>query len=158
MNKHQTMLMRGLVLAVLTSVTVLAVAQSISDIGRAAGFSTDLYYRAPDNQKIRARLFGAQTFPLEGGLLEVKEFRLEEFDRNGAMRVKAQAPTCTFDQFAHEAHSAGHILMQDADGKFRVEADGFSIIYRNAENMTLVLSNRVRTVIDSAVLNDSKKT
>ena len=127
------------------------VAQSLPPIGHATDFNSDIYYEPPNDQKICAKLSGAEALPLPGGLLDVKQFRLEALDTNGVTKLIAQAPDCTFAPLASEAHSAGHLTMQSGDGRFQVEADGF-FIHWPTNAMSLTLSNHVRTVIEYELL------
>ncbi len=122
-------------------------APSLPPLGHATDFSSDFYFDAPNDMKIQTRLSGAEALPLPGGLLNVKQFKVEMFDTNGTMQAAAQAPDCVFALLEKEAHSPGHLKMLSGDGRFQVEADGFFIKWpTNA--MSLTLSNNVRTEIE----------
>lgn len=141
-----------LLAAILFAAVIRDVAQSLPPIGHATDFSSDFYFDAPNDTKIQTRLSGAEALPLPGGLLDVKQFKVEMFDTNGTMQAAAQAPDCIFALLEKEAHSPGHLKMLSGDGRFQVEADGFFIKWpTNA--MSLTLSNNVRTEIEYERLN-----
>jgi hypothetical protein len=119
--------------------------------GRANAFTTDMYYEHPDEQQVKTRLSGAEATPLPGGLLDVKDLRVEEFSTNGVSRLVARAPQCTYAMLGNSASSTGHLVMQSGDGKFQTEGDGFLFVTRT-NGMTLIISNNVHTVIESGFL------
>jgi hypothetical protein len=126
-------------------------AQTLPPLGHAKDFNADFYFKEPHGDKIQARMSGAEALPVTGGLLDVKKFQLEMFKTNGAPLMTAASPFCTFAPMESEVHSAQHLIMRSGDGAFQVEADGFSIVCKE-EAMSLMLSNNVRTVIDSEIL------
>jgi hypothetical protein len=140
-----------LLAAILFAVVVRDAAQSLPPLGHATDFSSDFYFDAPNDMKIQTRLSGAEALPLPGGLLNVKQFKVEMFDTNGTMQAAAQAPDCIFALLEKEAHSPGHLKIVSGDGRFQVEGDGFFIKWpTNA--MSLTLSNNVRTEFEHELL------
>ena len=114
--------------------------------GHATGFTTESYYEAPHEQQVKIKLSGADASPLPGGLLDVKQMRVETYTADGKPELVVRAPQCTYAPLdGGAANSAGHIKLQTADGKFQVEGDGF--LWRQNDNV-LTISNRVRTLID----------
>ncbi len=111
----------------------------------ATDFTSEQYFEAPNEQLVKLRLSGASAEPLPGGLLEVKQLKIENFNTNRTLRAVVRAPQCTFAPLDGVASSAGHLELQSGDGKFRVEGDGF--LWQQNES-SLVISNRVRTVIE----------
>lgn len=112
----------------------------------ATDFTSVERYEAPNQQQVKTRLSGAEAWPLSGGLLEVKRFKLESFATNGRPEVIITAPQCVYDQVNGLASSPGHLQLQSGDGKLRVEGDGF--LWRQNDSL-LTISNRVHTVIEN---------
>src|SRR5579862_6864784 len=77
----------------------LAVARAQSNVvGHASDFTSVEYYPAPNQQQIKSRLSGAEAQPLAGGLLAIKQLKLETFELNGRPEIVVNAPECTYDQ------------------------------------------------------------
>ncbi|MEI8289732.1 MAG: hypothetical protein WCH99_09675 [Verrucomicrobiota bacterium] len=119
-------------------------------VGRATDFTSDSYYDAPHEQQVKVRLSGAEAAPLPGGLLDVKKMKIEMFNVSGRLEMLVRAPQCTYAPQDGVAGSAGHLELQSGDGRFRVEGDGF--LWRQGDS-TLIISNRVHTVIKSGTFN-----
>ncbi|MGA2029101.1 MAG: hypothetical protein ABSG87_03410 [Verrucomicrobiota bacterium] len=115
--------------------------------GRANDFNSVEYYDAPHEQQIKSRLSGSEAQPQSGGLLAIKQLKLETFDVDGKPGIVARAPECVYDTLNNVASSPGHLEVQTGDGKFRVEGDGF--LWRQNDSF-LTISNHVRTVIENA--------
>jgi len=113
--------------------------------GHASDFTSVEYYEAPHQQQIKSRLSGAEALPEPGGLLVVKQLKLETFDLNGKPEIVVDAPECVYDTLNGVANSPGHLQLRIGDGKIRTEGDGF--LWRQT-NSFLTISNRVRTVIE----------
>ena len=118
--------------------------------GRATDFTSNSYYEPPNDQKVKMKLTGAEASPLPGGLLDVKQLRIETFSVDGKLEMIVQAPQCNYAVMGGVANSPGHIEMQTGDGKLHIEGDGF--LWRQNESL-LIISNHVHTVIKSRVLN-----
>jgi hypothetical protein len=112
----------------------------------ARGFTSVEYYPAPLQQQMRSRLSGAEGQPLPGGLLVIKQLKLETFNTNGSPQAVVEAPECVYDTFNYTASSAGHLRLQSGDGKIRAEGDGF--LWRQDDSL-LTISNNVHTVIET---------
>jgi len=113
-------------------------------VGHATDFTSVSYFEPPHEQQVKMKLSGAEALPLPGGLLDVRELRVETFGLDGKTQVVVRAPQCNYSPFDGVANSAGHIELQSGDGKFQVEGEGF-LWRQNASSLTI--SNRVRTVI-----------
>jgi hypothetical protein len=123
-----------------------AVARAQSNImSHASDFSSVEYYPAPNQQQMRSRLSGAEAQPLPGGLLAIKELKLETFGLNGRPEIVVNAPECTYDQLNGTASSPGRLQVQYQEGKIRVEGEGF--LWRQTDSF-LTISNRQRTVLE----------
>ena len=99
----------------------------------------------PNQQKIKSILSGAEALPQPGGVLIIKQLKLETFNLEGKLEVAVMAPECIYDTFKSAANSPGHLQVWTGDGRFRVEGDGF--LWRQSESF-LTISNNVRTVIE----------
>ncbi len=120
--------------------------------GRATDFTSNSYYEPPNDQKVKMKLTGAEASPLPGGLLDVKQLRIETFSVSGKLEMLVQAPQCNYAVMGGVANSAGHLELQTGDGKFHVEGEGF--LWRQNESL-LIISNRVHTVIKGGTLKFS---
>ena len=107
---------------------------------RATEFSSEQYYDAPNDQKLKLRFSGASVAPLPGGLQEVAEMRIEYFSTNGATRMRAQSPQCEMSPFDGVASSTNKLSLQSGDGKVRTDGVGF--VWRQNE-MILTITNPV---------------
>ena len=96
---------------------------------------------------MKSRLSGAEAQPLAGGLLAIKQLKLEMFNTNGVLEMVVKAPDCVYDTQSGTASSAGHLRVESADGKSHVEGDGF--LWRQASQL-LTISNNVQSVIEIA--------
>lgn len=113
-------------------------------VGHASDFTSVEYYPAPNQQQIKSRLSGAEAQPLPGGLLAIKQLKLETFGTDGKSEIVVQAPECLYDQLGGTASSAGRLQVQYQDGKIRVEGEGF--LWRQNDSF-LTISNRISTVL-----------
>jgi hypothetical protein len=120
-------------------------AQSLPS-GHATDFTSQSYYEPPHERQVKLRLSGAEASPLPGGLLDVKQLRVETFALDGRPELVVRAPQCNYAPLDGVANSAGPISLQTADGKFRVEGEGFLWLQNNS---FLTISNRVRTLIET---------
>src|SRR5471030_96116 len=107
--------------------------------GHANDFSSVEYYEAPNQQQVKTRLSGAEAVPLAGGLLVVKQLKLETYTTNGTPEVVVSAPDCVYDTIKSTASSPGKVRLQTGDGKISVEGEGF--LWRQTDSL-LTISNR----------------
>ena len=115
-----------------------------SIVSHASDFTSVEYYPPPNEQQVKSRLSGAEAQPLSGGLLAIKQLKLEVFKPNGDPEIVVNAPECIYNQFEGTASSAGRLEVQTGDSRIRVEGEGFS--WRQNDSF-LTISNQVRTVI-----------
>jgi hypothetical protein len=116
--------------------------------GHATDFTSNTYYEPPHEQQVKMRLSGAEASPLPGGLLDVKQLRIEVFEPDGKLQAIVRAPQCTYAPMDGLASSAGHLVMETSDGKMRTEGDGF--LWRQSDN-SLTISNNVYTAIKTGI-------
>lgn len=113
-------------------------------VGHASDFTSVEYYPAPNQQQMKSRLSGAEAQPLAGGLLAIKQLKLETFGPDGKSEIIVNAPECIYNQLSGTASSAGRLQVQYQEGKIRVEGEGF--LWRQSDSF-LTISNRVSTVL-----------
>lgn len=124
-----------------------------SVVSHARDFTSVEYYPAPLQQRMKSRLAGAEAQPLPGGLLVIKQLKLETFTANGSPQAIVEAPECVYDMRNGVANSAGHLRLQSGDGRIRTEGDGF--LWRQDDSF-LNISNHVYTVIKTSVWKPTK--
>ena len=110
------------------------------------GFTSVEYFPQPNQTRMKSRLAGAEARPLPGGLLVIKQLKLETFTTNGTPQAVVEAPECVYDTVHNTASSAGHLRLQSGDGKIRTEGDGF--LWRQDDSF-LTISNYHHTMIES---------
>lgn len=115
--------------------------------GRASGFNSVEYFPPPNQTRVKSRMSGAEAQPLAGGLLVIKQLKLETYSTNDSPQVVVEAPECVYDTTRGAASSAGHLRMQNGSGKIHVEGDGF--LWRQSDN-SLTISNNVYTLIKTS--------
>lgn len=113
-------------------------------VSHANDFTSVEYYPAPNQQQMKSRLSGAEAQPLAGGLLAIKQLKLEMFRPDGQPEIIVNAPECVYNQLDGTARSSGRLEVQTGDDKIRVEGEGF--LWRQNDSF-LTISNQVRTVI-----------
>jgi len=116
-------------------------------VQHASDFTSVEYFEPPHQQQMKSRLSGAEAQPQAGGLLVIKQLKLETFNLTGKPEIVVNAPECVYDTFNHVANSPGHLVAQAGDGKFRVEGDGF--LWRQDDSF-LTISNHVYTMIKTS--------
>jgi hypothetical protein len=114
--------------------------------GHASDFASVEYFDPPNQKQMKSRLSGASAQPEAGGLLAIKQLKLEIFNTDGSVKIIARAPQCVYDMQNGVANSPGRLQLQSGDGKLRVEGDGF--LWRQSDSL-LTISNNVRTEIES---------
>lgn len=122
-------------------------AQSVP-AGHATGFTSNTYYEPPHETQVKMRLSGVDALPLPGGLLDIKQLRIETFSEDGKPEAIVSAPQCTYAPMEGLASSSGHLELQTADGRMHTEGDGF--LWQQADN-SLTISNNVHTVIKTGL-------
>jgi hypothetical protein len=122
-------------------------AQQIPPGVNASDFSSVEYFSEPNQQQIKSRISGAQAQPIDGGLLLIKQVKLERFEVDGKAQYIAEAPECVFDPESGAASSPGEVHMRTGDDLWHIDGEGF--LWRQHESL-LTISNQVRTVIVKA--------
>ncbi len=124
-----------------------------NNVPHASNFTSAEYFSPPHQQQIKSILSGAEALPQPGGLLIIKQLKLETFNLEGKLEVTVMAPECIYDNFKGAANSPGHLQVRTGDGRFRVEGDGF--LWRQNDSF-LTISNNVRTVIEYGAKTNTK--
>ena len=122
-------------------------------VQHANDFTSTEYYGPTNQQQIKSILSGAEALPQPGGLLIIKQLKLEMFNPDGKLEWVVNAPECVYDTFKGVANSPGHLEVRTGDGKFRVEGEGF--LWRQSDSF-LTISNNVRTVIENGAIMNTK--
>jgi hypothetical protein len=125
-------------------------AQDIPLSRGASDFNSVEYFEPPHEQQIRSRISGAEAQPMDGGLLLIKQARLERYDETGKLQFTANAPECFYDPNNGIANSPGEVHMQTGDNQLRIDGHGFS--WRQSDSF-FTISNRVETVIQKVPAN-----
>ena len=125
-----------------------------NDVQRANNFTSTEYYGPTNHQQIKSILPGAEALPQPGGLLIIKQLKLEIFNPDGRLEWVVNAPECVYDTFKGVANSPGHLEVRSGDGKFRTEGDGF--LWRQSEQF-LTISNNAHSVIENGALMNTKQ-
>jgi hypothetical protein len=118
--------------------------------GHASDFTSVQYFDPPNQRQLKTRMAGASAQPLAGGLLVIKQLKLEDFGADGKTEYIAAAPDCIYDTLNGTANSAGQLNVQSGDGKIRIAGEGF-LWRQNGQSLTI--SNRVHTVLEGAQQN-----
>lgn len=123
--------------------------------GSALNFTTTEYYNEATNHlpQVKSRLTGDKATRQPDGRLVIKQLQLETFDPGGKPVIIITAPECVYDPDQGTASSPGPLHLQNGDGKFRVEGEGF--LWRQT-NSFLTISNQVRTVIENGAMMNTK--
>jgi hypothetical protein len=115
-------------------------------VQHANNFTSTEYYGPTNHQQIKSILSGAEALPQPGGLLIIKQLKLEMFSVDGRLEWVVNAPECVYDTFKGVANSPGHLEVRTGDGKIRTDGDGF--LWRQSDQK-LTISNNVCTVFEN---------
>lgn len=113
-------------------------------VSHANDFTSVEYYPAPHQQQMKSRLSGAEAQPLPGGLLAIKQLKLEIFRPDGKPEIIVRAPECVYNQLDGTASSPGRLEVRTGGDQVLIEGEGF--LWRQNDSF-LTISNQVRTVI-----------
>lgn len=103
-------------------------------------------YPPPNEAQIKTLLEGAKAEPQGSGLILMTEAWLKTFSTNGILEFQVHSPRCLLDVVQRTVNSTGLLeIIQTGENGFSVQAQGFLL----QTNSTLLLSNRVQTVIRS---------
>jgi hypothetical protein len=150
MNRGRT---RIWLAAAVTALVIAAAENRAQDFNmkHATGFSSDVYFDAPNDDKVQMRLSGTEAAPLSGGRLDIKGLQVETFSTNGVSQMTAESPRCTYRVLDRVVESPDHLELKSGDGKIQISGDGFQLVMRE-DAKTLMLSNHVHTVIHTRFL------
>jgi hypothetical protein len=119
----------------------------------ASDFTSTEYYEPPHQRQIKSIMSGAEALPQPGGLLIIKQLKLEIFNLDGKLEITILAPECIYDTLKGVANSPGHLQLRTGDGKILTEGDGF--LWRQSEQL-LTISNNVCSVIENGTTINTK--
>jgi len=146
-------LTRTLLMVVAAGLSAIALGLRAQQSGHATDFTTTYYFEPPHQQQIKSILSGAEAQPQSGGLLVIKQLKLRTFDLNGRLNKIVTAPECIYDTMSGTASSGGPLHLQNGDGTFSVEGEGF--LWRQT-NSLLTISNQVLTRIEAGAKTNIK--
>jgi hypothetical protein len=130
--------------AILFSAAVVSGRAQVPLGGTATDFNTVEYFEVPHQQQVKTRLSGAQAQPLSGGLLLIKQLKLEMFDEDGKTQFIARAPECIYDPVHGQASSPGEVHLRTGNGELTIDGEGF--LWQ--QNISFfIISNQVQTLI-----------
>jgi hypothetical protein len=109
-------------------------------------FSVPDYYDPPHEMQLKTLLQGAEAEPGSEGLIVITNAKLRTFGENGQLQMLVEAPHCVFDSVRRVVSSPGPLRVRSADGKLNLEGEGF--LWQQT-NSNLIISNRVRTIIQT---------
>lgn len=134
-----------LLVAVILLAAITSRAQQFPAAASSSDFNSVEYYSEPPHQQqIKRWLSGAEAQSLPGGLLLVKQVKIETFNMDGKLQRIAKAPECIYDPVNGLASSDGEVHMQTGDGQLQIDGKGF--LWRQSDSF-LTISNQVQTVI-----------
>jgi hypothetical protein len=114
------------------------------------GFSAPFFYAPPNQNQLKTLLSGAEASLQTNGEVRLRDVQLKTFAVDGSTQAVIHTPECFYNPVTQSARSAGHIEVHSGDGKSMLEGTGF--YWRQADS-TLVISNRVRTVLPEVSKN-----
>ena len=126
---------------------VLLRAQPVPFGGHVTDFSVPDFYPPPNQNQVRSMLRSAEAEPLPGGLVRLKDAKLESFQVDGVRTLTIFAADCLYDTVKRTASSAGSLRLESGDGQLRIEGTGF--LWQQT-NSVLIISNQQRTTFTPA--------
>ena len=148
-----------LTVAVLLAVALVARAQ-LSQRIKGRNFTFIEYYEPEPGVKsqtnrIKSILRGAEGQSLTEDLILIRQMRIESYPQAGpGTNLVAQSPEARFDREASLVTSTGRLDLATSDGQIVMRGESGFLF--SMETSTLIVSNRVRTVIHNAGLKGRK--
>jgi lipopolysaccharide export system protein LptA len=118
--------------------------------GTAKGFKAAEYFPSPHDSQIQSLLEASKVQSLVEQRFLLSDVTLQTFATSGARELIIKTPQCLYDPGTKTASSPGALRVVTADTNFWIEGEGF--LFSQAHS-SLVISNRVRTLINSASLD-----
>lgn len=116
-------------------------------------FSREEMQRGQTNQ-VKNLFTGAEAQQRPGGLVLVRQMRIDNFRPDGGTNFIVRMPECIFDYVDRTAQSTGRIEVASGDRQFLISGrEGFSC---RLTNTLIILSNRVRTEIHHNLISLAK--
>jgi hypothetical protein len=108
------------------------------------GFNMPDFYPPPNQNQMKSQLSCAEAEPLAGGLIRMKQVKLESFQVSGVLEWTMQASECTYDTTTRSASSPGALRMTSGNGQLVIEGTGFRW---QQTNSVFTISNQTRTTL-----------
>lgn len=119
---------------------------------KATAFTLNQYYEPPDDRQMEMKMTGASTSPLPDGVQDIRDLRIEYYNKTNVLKQIVIAPQCNYSMFDGIASSAGHLEIRTGDGGMVTTGDGFW--WRMDDNL-LIISNNVHTVIKAGAMKSN---
>lgn len=104
---------------------------------------------AGQTARIRSLVSGTEALPAYSNLIWVQQMKVEGYELDGRTNLVARAPSCLLDQRNEIASSTSRLEVALSEGRLYIEGTGF---WFSVSNRHLIISNRVRTVIQPELL------
>jgi lipopolysaccharide export system protein LptA len=140
-------------MALLTFLSPLSSVKSRAQtFGSMKGFKVAEPYPAPNEKQTKSLLEAGKAVLVPGGALLSEGVTLQAFTVTNTLQLVVRAEHCFYNSSNHSVNSAGPLQMQTADGKFRIEGEGF---FWQQTNSSLIVSNKVHTLIQADLLQSA---
>ena len=141
-------------IAVLGLALVLRPGQAQPVVG-GQGFKFTEYFDPPHETQLKSLLECSRAQRQPDGRYLITDAKYRTFRVTGEGEMTVEAPQCIYDQGQRSISSSGPLHVQTADGKFSIEGEGF--LWQQT-NSTLLVSNRVHTIIHPELLGPQSAT
>ena len=119
------------------------------------GFKVPEYFDPPHETQMKSMLEGTQAERQPDGRFLVAEAKWRTFRVTGEGEITVETPQCLYDPALRTISSPRPLHVQTADGTFSIDGEGFR--YQQT-NSTLLVSNRVHTILHPAMLGPQPAT
>ena len=150
MNREHHLCFRAFVVLVALGFVCSAKLGRSQPVGSGQGFKFTEYYDAPHETQLKSMLEATRAKRLPDGKVQAEDAKYRTYRVSGEGEMTVEAPQCLYDPGQRIISSSGPLHVQTADGKFSIDGEGF--LWRQT-NSTLLVSNRVHTIIHPELLN-----
>jgi lipopolysaccharide export system protein LptA len=119
------------------------------------GFKVPEYFDPPHETQMKSMLEGARAERQPDGRFLVAEAKWRTFRVTGEGEITVETPQCVYDPALRTIDSPRQLHVETADGAFSIDGEGFR--YQQT-NSTLLVSNRVHTILHPAMLGPQPAT
>ena len=152
-NSRGCPLLRAGILGILAVITLFfqlhTTVSHAQTFGAMKGFKVAEPYGPPYEKQTKSKLEAGKALLVPGGALLSEGVTLQIFTETNTPLLLVRAEHCFYNLSNHCVNSDGPLQMQTADGKFRIEGEGF---FLQQTNSSMVVSNKVHTLIQADLL------